>query len=196
MKANAWAAAALFIGFLLTWAGISISARMGNIPGIAGSMTFDADPETRIYIGDKLIGTGKVTVSWEELLGNERQDPLAIELPGLVNTVNAEWISGPGARILDSKNLSRGYSPSEREPEDSYLLRRADGSLDHVMAYLLEFRSSDKPRSYLILVRPRKGAAGSTISFERWGGHTSSSADPGIVKLFGRSPMQIEESWH
>jgi hypothetical protein len=75
-------------------------------------------------------------------------------------------------------------------------MRRADGSLDHVMAYLIEIRSTDKPRSYLILMRARKGAAGSTISFEHMGGQTLSSSVPGIVKVFGRSPTQIEDIWH
>jgi len=53
LKVNAWAVAALFLGFLLTWAGISISARMGSVPDIAGSTMFDADPDTRIYMKDR-----------------------------------------------------------------------------------------------------------------------------------------------
>jgi hypothetical protein len=170
LKANAWAVAALLAGFLVTWAVISSKDRMNSVPDITGSMTFDAEPDTRIYIGERLVGMGKTSVSWEELLGSERQDPLAIELAGHVKSVNAEWMSGLGSKIVDSQDRGGSFSPDSSESQDSYLLRRADGLMDHVIAYQLELRWAGKRRCYLIVVRARKGAAGSTISFQRSGG--------------------------
>jgi len=110
--------------------------------------------------------------------------------------VNAEWISGPGAKVLESHDLGGFRSEGSSESEESYLMRRADGSLDHVIAYQLELRWADKPRCYLILVCARKGAAGSTISFQRSGSQTLSSGVPGIVKIFGKSPSKVEDFWH
>jgi len=196
LKVNAWAVAALLAGFLVTWVVISSKDRMKSVPDITGSMTFDAEPDTRIYIGNKLVGTGKTSVFWEELLGDERQDPLAIELAGPIKSVNAEWMSGPGAKILDFQDRGGSSSPDSSESQDSYLLRRADGLMDHVIAYQLQLRWADKPRCYLILVRARKGAAGSTISFQRSGSQTLSSGVPGIVKIFGKSPSKVEDFWH
>jgi hypothetical protein len=193
-KKSDWVMVALLISLLVIGAAIFIGAGLRRIPDIDGSMTFEADPDTRIYVGDKLVGTGKVIVSWRQLLGDETHDPLIIELRYPIS-VNAELISGPGARILESRNHSYGQSPDLRDSEDSYLLRRADGSLDHVLARLIEFTSPSDPHAYLILVRARKGATGSTISFERNGGGTSQSSAPGMVKIFGKSPTQIEEIW-
>jgi hypothetical protein len=194
-KKRDWVMWALLVCLLVTGVAIFIGAGMRNVPEVSGTITFNADPDTRIYVGDKLVGTTKVTVSWKQLLGDETHEPLAIELRYPTNSVTPELISGPGAKILESRNLENGQSPDLRDSEDSYLLRRADGSLDHVLAYVIEFKWTNPPHGYLILVRARKGSASSTISFDRHGGGSSQSSAPGIVKLFGKSPIQMEDFW-
>jgi hypothetical protein len=157
-------------------------------------MTFEGDPDTRIYIGDKLVGTTQATVTWAELLGNEHQEPLAIQLSS-TDTVTAELISGPGAKILERRNHATSHSPTMDDREDSYLIRRADGALDHVEVYLIEFTGTDEHRRLVILLRARKGTAGSTISFERNGGSGSHYSSPGFVKAFGKPPEELEHFW-
>src|SRR5262245_52083125 len=47
---------------------------------IGGGVIIETDPDTRIYIGEKQVGTTQLTLSWEELLGNEKHTPMAIHL--------------------------------------------------------------------------------------------------------------------
>jgi hypothetical protein len=80
--------------------------------------------------------------------------------------------------------------------EDSYLMRRADGTLDHVYVWLIELTGTNQPRRLVILMRARKGTAGSTISFERQGGSGSHHSSPGFVKVFGKPPEEFVDFWN
>ncbi len=193
-KKSSWIIAGVFLCLLAAGIGVLTYQGANKISDIGGSMTFEGDPDTRIYIGDKLVGTGKVTVTWAELLGDEKSDPLVIQLASPVGKIAPELLSGSGAKILESRSRSNGHSPTHKYSEHSYLLRRADNSLDHVLTYLIEFTSGNEG-SYLILVRARKGAAGSTTSFERHGGKSSIFSSPGFVRAFGKSPVKIEQAW-
>ena len=194
-KKSVWILMAGVLCLLAVGVGFFIYAGMRNIPDVGGSLTIEADPDTRIYIGDKFVGTMRVTIPWAQLLGSENQEPLAIELPYPAGTVTPELISGQGATILERRNHARGHSPTMDDREDNYLMRRGDGALDHIVAYLIEFTSVNPPRSYLILVRARKRAAGSTTSFEHQGGSDSHFSAPGFVKAFGKSPTEMEYMW-
>jgi hypothetical protein len=194
-KKRVWIIMAGALCLLAAGVGFFTYIGMKNIPDVGGGLTIAADPDTRIYIGDKFVGTTMVNIPWTQLLGNEKQEPLAIELPYPAGTITPELISGPGATILKRRNHATGHSPTMDDREDSYLLRRADGTLDHVVAYLIGFTSVNQPRSYLILVRARKGAAGSTTSFEHQGGSESHFSTPGFVKAFGKSPEEMEYMW-
>jgi hypothetical protein len=195
-KKRPWIIVGSFLCFLA--AGIIIFAylRSNKIPDIGGSIRMEADPDTRFYIGYRLVGTTRVTIPWTELLGDEDHDPLAIELPYPAGKVTPELISGPGAVLLQSRNLSRGRGPAMSESEDSYLLRRADGTLDHVVSYLIDLRPGNQSRRYVILVRARIGQSGSTTSLEHWRGMETEESNPGFVKIFGKSPLELNQIWN
>jgi hypothetical protein len=142
-----------------------------------------------------LLGTTHATVTWAQLLGNENQEPLAMELSS-TDTVTAELISGPGAKTLERRNHARGHTPTVDDREDSYLIRQADGALDHIYVWLIEFTGTNKPRRLAILMRARKGTAGSTISFDRSGGSGSHHSSPGFVKVFGKPLEELVEFWN
>jgi hypothetical protein len=190
-----WIIAGVLVCLLAAGVGFLTYTGVRNIPDIGGSMTFEGDPDTRIYIGDKLVGTTQVTVTWAQLLGNENQEPLAIELSS-ADTVTAELISGPGAKILERRNHATGHTPWMDDREDSYLIRRADGALDHVYIWLIELTKTNHPRRLVILMRARKGTAGSTISFDRSGGSGSHHSSPSFVKAFGKPPEEFVDFWH
>src|SRR5207245_838988 len=112
----------------------------------------EADPDTRIYIGDKLVGNTRVNIPWTQLLGSENQEPLAIELPYPAGTVPPELIAGPGATILKRGFRASGHSPTMDDREDSYLMRRADGALDQVVVYVMELTATNPRRCFVLLV--------------------------------------------
>jgi hypothetical protein len=169
--------------------------QISKIPDVGGSLTIEADPDTRIYIGDKLVGTTQATVTWAQLLGNENQEPFALEVSS-TDSVTAELISGPGAKILKRRNHGTSHSPTMDDREDSYLMRRADGTMDHVYVWLIELTETNPPRRLVILMRARKGTAGSTISFERSGGSSSHHSSPGFMKAFGKPPEEFVDFWN
>src|SRR5437899_10644506 len=84
-KKSLWIIAA---GMLcLVAAGVGISAYVGlrKIPEIGGGVTIEADPDTKIYLGDKLVGTSQVSYTWEELFGDEMHKPSAVALSSPVS---------------------------------------------------------------------------------------------------------------
>src|SRR5262249_20232870 len=61
---------------LLLAAGLAVFsfARLHRTPDVGGGLTIDADPDTRIYVGDKLVGTTQVSFSWGQLFGDKRHN--------------------------------------------------------------------------------------------------------------------------
>jgi hypothetical protein len=191
-----WIVGAIIIMLLVTWLIIKTNDRLSQIPDIGGSITIEADPETRIYIGDQLAGTGRAKFTCAELFGDEKNLPLAIELPSPARNISPELVSGPGAKLLKKNFIMGAYSTGSSDWADSYLMRRSDGTLDHVLIIGREFKRSDERLwVYLILLRLRKGAKPSTTYFTHNSAQSSMDSKPSFIKLFGRSPTVMDEIW-
>jgi hypothetical protein len=185
-----WIIAAGVICLLVALVGIFSYVRMSQIPDIGGDLTLGADPEARIYIGDKLVGTGNATFTWAELFGDGKHPPLAIEMPAPGSAVTPEVLSGPGATFLLSEASSSGGVAEARYSSEKHWIRRSDGSLDHVFVFIIDCYL-DRPRRYVVPVRIRKGNPSVTYFFEG-GSSMSVSSGPGFIKAFGRSPAEIK----
>jgi hypothetical protein len=179
-----------------------------NIPDVAGELTIEADPDTRIYVGDKLVGTTKATLTWADLFVDETHESLAMQLPnaagaippnssegGMLSSdvaVPPESLGGRGAKALLSESLSGHQIPPFGKISGAReWIRRADGTLDHVI--VIEWTPSNEPAQCFVLpVRLRKGAGATTVYFNESGSGMSASAGPPFWRAFGRSPMEIK----
>jgi hypothetical protein len=199
-KKSLWIIAAGILCVLAAGVGILAYAGTRRIPEIGGGLTIEADPDTKIYLGDKQVGTSQVSYTWEELFGDEEHESIATELPSPASSVTAEMVSGPGATILNSEGRGGGGSgPSGINVNTSgfwYLIRRADGQLDQVVPIIIDWTpANEPPRRYLLPIRFRKGFGASTVFFNLSFSGTSSSGGPGFIKAFGRSPSEIKKTW-
>jgi hypothetical protein len=192
LKRNSWILAAVFVCLLTAGLGIVSYIGMSKIPNVGGGLTLEADPDTRIYIGDKFVGTEQVSFTWTKLLGDEGHPPVAVELPYPSGTASAETISGPGAKTLVSEGGSSTGLMQARVSSERFLIRRADGTLDQVFAIILDCDLDRPPaRRYLVPIRLRRGTPAS-VYFSEGGLSTSASSGPGFMKAFGRSPAEIK----
>src|SRR5216683_1179525 len=67
LKKSLWIIAAVILCLLAAGVGIFTYVGLNKIPDVGGGLTIEADPDTRIYIADKLVATTNVTFTWEEL---------------------------------------------------------------------------------------------------------------------------------
>jgi hypothetical protein len=198
MKKTVWIVGAVVF---LVLAGGTISliiVGMRKVPEIGGGVTIEADPDTKIYIGDKLVGTTQVSFAWDEFFGDEKHEAMAVELPvGPPLTPNA--LVEPGSTILEMQSLSGGGSGGSGLITGSghtYLLRRADGQLDQVTAMVIDWAQVNQPpRHFLLTVRLRKGNGESTVFFNQSGSGSSTRVGSGMAKLFGQSPIEVKRSY-
>ena len=190
-----------------------INSGWNPIPDVGGGLIIEADPDTRIYVGDKLVGTTSVTFSWRELFGDERDEGwqtssgvinshkggklfgherdsgIAIEISDPAQGVTPEMLSGPGATKLSEPTgmATTGMPNVQVIQQRTHLIRRADGSLDEVLALVLVWSPPDRPSArYLLPVRLRKGQVPSTVHFDSASGQIIASSYPGIWRFFGR----------
>src|SRR5713226_4924357 len=103
MRKTVWIAAAIIFCLLVLGLGVFTYLGMTRIPEIGGGITIEADPDTRIYVGDKLVGTNQVSFSWEELFGDEKHEPIAVELVNPASALTNEQVRDPGSVLLDSQ---------------------------------------------------------------------------------------------
>ncbi len=150
--------------FIFVWFGREVE--------VGGGLIIEADPDTRIYIGEKLLGTTQVTLAWAELIGDGRHKPLAIELSSPASSVTAEMLSGPGATVLEIQEARYGGWSTVSASPFGYLIRRADGQLDEVVAIIINWQpvmhrlpvmETLRPRRYLLPVRLRNGSGKITV---------------------------------
>jgi hypothetical protein len=182
--------AAAVLCLLAAGVGIFSYVRMSKIPDIGGNLTIEADPDTRIYIGDKLVGTTNATFTWAELFGDEKHQPLAVEMPAPGIAVTPDAISDSGAKFLLSETSSSGGVREATYSSEKHLIRRSDGALDHVFVIIVDCYL-DRPRRYLVPIRVRKGDP-PVAYFSEGGSSMSVSSMPGFIKAFGRSPAEIK----
>jgi hypothetical protein len=197
LKKNPWIIAAVVFCLLAAGVGIFTYVGLSKIPDVGGGLTIEADPGTRIYIGDKQVGTTNLTFTWAELFGDERHKPVAIELPDPGAKVTPELLSGGGAKALDSQGLGRSSMTAVTVSGDKYTIQRTDGALDEVFTHVIDWAPPNQaPRRFLVPVRVRKGTGASTAYFYEIGSGYSGSGDgPGFVKAFGKSPTEIKIHW-
>lgn len=174
---------------------------MRNASEIGGGVTIEADSDTRIYIGNKQVGTTQVHLTWEELFCDEKHKPIAVELPSPSSAVTAELVSGPGAVELDSQEAwglggSGAGSVKMKDSGFKYLIRRQNGELDQVIAIVIDWVPDAEPvRRYLLPVRLRKGPIPSMAYFDGSCSQSSSRGDPGFMIALGLSRNEIIRKW-
>jgi len=122
-RKSSWIAAAVFVCLLV--AGVGIMTYWGSSENSEDRyrLTIEADPNTRIYIGDKLAGTTVATLSWEELIGDEHHHPLAIAMPDLARI--PDFASGAGAKVLDHHSFEGLMSLKWSVNGDRYMMPKA-----------------------------------------------------------------------
>jgi len=193
-KKKLWLLAAIV--FLLgTGLIILMNAGWGPIPDVGGGLIIEADPGTRIYVGDKLVGTTSVAFTWAQLFGDERHSAIATELSDSDQPITAEMLSGPDATMVSqpSGKAVAGTWNVDVTQQSAHLIRTSDGLLDPVFALILEWSPPNQPsRSYLLPIRLRKGPAPSSIYFDSGGVSTMGAQPPKIMKLLGRSPNETK----
>jgi hypothetical protein len=205
-KRKPWIIAAIVLLLLVSGVVILIVSSR-PVPEIGGGLMIEADPGTRIYAGDKRVGTTRVTFILGELFGDERHSPVAEELPDsapgvtaemLSGEITAEMLSGAGAtKVSDSRGMAVVASGTAvfnvKVTQTENLMRRADGSLDHVFILLLVWSPPNQPsRSYLLPIRLRKGSPPDTVYFGSGAMSTSAGTPPRFMRIFGRSPNETK----
>jgi hypothetical protein len=174
---------------------VFVSMRGGGIPDVGGGLFIEADPDTRIYVGDKLVGTTSVAFSWGELFGDEGHSAIAIELSNPDQALPAEMLSGPGA-ILLSQPSGQGIAGTwnvQVTQQSAYLIRRKDGELDPVFALILVWAPPNQDSSsYVLPIRLRKGSTPSVIYFDSAGVAITGAQPPRFMRFFGRSPNETK----
>jgi hypothetical protein len=190
-KKKLWIIAAMAL--LVLGAVLIINSGWSPIPDVGGGLIIEADPDTRIYVGDKPVGTTSVTFSWGELFGDEKHSPIAVELSDPGQGVTAEMLSGPGATKLSEPSGMgiAGTANVQITQQSPHLTRRADGTLDSVFALLLIWSPPDGPH-YLLPIRLRKGPGPSTIFFDSTSMSTTGVPPPRIMRILGRSPNETK----
>jgi len=162
LRKKTWIIAGIVIVVLVVGLGIYSYLGMKKVPEVGGGLTLEADPDTKIYVGENWVGTTQVTLTWDELLGDNSHKPMAEELSNPGTPVTAEQVSGPGAVVLDSQTIGGGGSGTSGLMVTSsgfrYLIRRANAELDQVTAIVIDWAPANgRPRRFLLPVRLRKG---------------------------------------
>lgn len=200
LRKTTWIIVGITIIVLAIGLGIFTYVGMKKVPEISGGVTIEADPDTKIYMGDKLVGTTQITFTWDELFGDEKHTPLAVELTDPSAKADPELVSGRGATALETQSWGGGSSGVNGFKTGTsgfrYLIRRADGQLDEVIGIVIDWAPADKPpRRYLLPVRLRKADGSPRVFPNQTGSSSFSGGAPGFVKAFGRSPIEIKRSW-
>ncbi len=168
--------------------------RLESHSGCSGGLIIQADPDTRIYVGDKLVGTTSVAFTWAQLFGDQRHSAIATELSDPNQPITAEMLSGEGATKLSEPNATGVVATANVQVTQGkdYMIRRADGSLDAVFAILLVWSPPNQTSaSYLLPVRLRKGASSETY-FGPGPVSTTGGQPPRFMRILGRSPNETK----
>jgi hypothetical protein len=175
----------LLIILLATGVVFLIDASWNPISVMDGGLIIESDSDTRIYVRDKQVGTTSVVFSWGELIGDESHSAIAVELSDPDQFLTAEMLSVPNGTIVSDPS-GMGFSGSAHVRP--YLIRRADGVLDHVFALIVEWPLPNHARStYLLPIRLRQGPAPSVSYFDSAAVATSEDWHPRIMRVFYKS---------
>jgi len=159
---------------------------------VSGGLIIEVDPETRIYVGDKLVGISGVAFALGELFGDESHSAIAVELSDPDQPITAEMLSGSHATIVSQSigmgisDTAMGVGVSGTVHVRAHLIRRADGALDPVFALILiSSPPKHSPGSYLLPIRLRKGPAPSAFYFHLAGLARTEAWHP-FMNILGR----------
>src|SRR5713101_2824148 len=59
---------------------VLVTIKPRNGPAMNGGLTLEAAPGVRFYVGEKLVGTGKAFLTWDDFIGSDGNEPLALKL--------------------------------------------------------------------------------------------------------------------
>lgn len=192
LKQSVWMLV-VFVSIFSAVFGLYAYLGRGGRNDYVGEMSIEPDLDTRIYLGNKLVGTTQVSFTWEELFGDESYQATMLDLPYPAGAT-PELVSGSGAKFLYSRQLS-GRSVTDvgesgqvitvfKVSGDEFFVRRANSSLDHVIALVIEWTPPGRPhRRILLPLRVRKGQGDSTVYFF---GVFGTSSGPGHASLSQR----------
>lgn len=167
---------------------VVMAARTLRGPTVGGGVrlgTAYGEPELELYVGDRLIALNQGMVAWEEILGLDGGKRTGIPLPADAPSVpddpaqiasltqaDAERLAGDGASVVSVAAGNPPWSSYHGRHEfakKEILLRRADGTLDHL--FCLDTRLTDLyGNAHRLLVpirvRPREGSTGRLFTSE------------------------------
>jgi hypothetical protein len=179
----------LFILLVLVWSWL-LYRGMKDVPDVGGSLEIQVEPGMRVFLGDRLMGSGGFRLGLADLLKGGEGSP-AVELPLTGGPLDAEFLSGPGARSLKTNSLGKGSTGNLAVENDERFLRRADGTLDQVFAIVLDLNPPGQNRRRLFLpLRVRAPDGQPPVYITTGGSGFSSTNGPAFVKFFGKSPQE------
>jgi hypothetical protein len=191
LRKSTWFIAAIVICLLILVLSNITYGRVSKFGDVGGSLTIKADPDAKIYVGDKQVGTGQVTYSWVQLFGDENNEPVAIEQHQLKADVTPEILSGPGAEALevDSLNVANANYSFMRISDNQHLIRRADRSLDQIIVLVFDWKPVNQSlRRFILPVRIRKDS----FFYSNGGGMSSYSGNSVLQRgVFGWPKVNV-----
>ncbi|MCO6047056.1 hypothetical protein NG895_24420 [Aeoliella sp. ICT_H6.2] len=170
---------AVFTAFaLVTWIVLTTPLTRNEL-GLLGGLNVEASEDTLVFVGDRYIGTGKVEISWNDLLGAAGRPPLAV--PGDKDT----QLAGPDAELVWSQQGPQGANRGPQDVDYSFrqqLYRRADGQFDQLFVIDCSFpKAEGQWRQLLIPVRGRKQGAAAAGYFPQPGLQGAGNVSRGMI---------------
>lgn len=134
-----------------------------NELGLLGGLHVSADEGIDVYVGSRHVGTGTVSVPWNELLGAAGRPALAIPINAEATDIQLPTLLGDnGAQTIWSADGPTGAFRGSQDANYSFrqvVLRRVDGQWDHVFLIDCEFPQA-AGRWHRLLVPVRVRASG------------------------------------
>jgi hypothetical protein len=182
----------LFLGGVWAWL---LFRGVRGVPDVSGGITVQAPPGTRLFLGDHACGTGTIHLSWRDLLARDSEELGLLDVDPTA-PLTPELVGGPGARSLQMGSMGGGGVSGANVASQEFLLRRADGSLDQVIAILVSCQPPrGRPRNLLLPLRMRAAPGSPPFYITGQGSSFSASSTPVFFKLFGRSPQRWDINW-
>lgn len=198
-RSRAWALWVLGVVLLLAvaaWLWFVWNQGPRNAYGLGGVLKLEAPAGMRLYVGDKLVGTGTTELSWDDIFGVEGQPGLAVMLQPNAGAA-AEKLVEPNMVILDIKRsgdtkVANNEGISLSAANERWLVQRADGQIDLVFVLIGSVSAThQQERHFILFIRPRFGPEGHSAYIEP-GSHGGTSR--GKV-LFGVIPGKLDQHW-
>jgi hypothetical protein len=170
--------------------------RIASVPDLAGGITVTCDGDPRIFVGERLMDSNPLFLSWTDLLAAPGNNPLAVEVGSNGGQPSVEEVIGAGALLLRSSPAGGFRTPHANAAPAEWLVRRANERLDHLWIVQLDWlQPSRQPRHLIVPIRIRAAAGKPTEYFSMGWGGSSAGWSPQFVSLLGRSPTRLDIEW-